>query len=475
MTDRIRTSYADLARRLAGAGLLDETEASRLERLIHSGSPEAVGYAVHDAIRLLVRRGQLLLRSGQLDRPGRRFSAADPRRGHAFTLPDLIDADHPTVRLPLDSSLGPPPSFDDAEIIHLFLDQSRRILSSVERSADLKGVVTGTLDVVRQILATPSAVCFTRSLPIPSGIGRGLGQLMRRDSEGSEEKPAFEAATWQPWVEEARRRPAEALYLPDLSLLPPEERILPSGSALLWPLQETDPTWDAVLVALSPDAYWFNRERAARIRLFTPHFRRQFTYAVQLQTAISHDYLTSVYNRAFFEDLLLRAVAGAARREQSFALLIIDIDDFKAFNSQYGYDAGDQVLRSVAATLGGALRSTDVLARYGGEEFAAILAAPVSPTEAGQVSERLRSAVEALTVAIPTLSGSDGHAEVQVTVSIGGAIFPGDGTTRDALWGKANRMQLRAKQQGKNRVCLPWDDEDGARRLRVVPGSGSTR
>jgi diguanylate cyclase (GGDEF)-like protein len=207
-------------------------------------------------------------------------------------------------------------------------------------------------------------------------------------------------------------------------------------------------------VAVSPEPFAFGAEQVARMRLFAPQFRRQLTHALLLQTVISHDFLTRIYNRAFFEDQLARTLAAAARRQQDFALLIADIDDFRAFNSLHGYDAGDQVLRSVAESCKGVLRTTDVLARYGGEEFVAILAPPVSRTEALQVAERLRAAVERLRVDVPTLEpeGLGARVNVPVTVSVGGAIFPADGSSRDALWTAANAMLLAAKRQGKNRV-----------------------
>jgi diguanylate cyclase (GGDEF)-like protein len=244
------------------------------------------------------------------------------------------------------------------------------------------------------------------------------------------------------------------LSVPDLCLLVPEERPLERGSALLVPLAERQPAWSAVLVAASPEPYAFAAEHLARVRLFAPHFRRQLTHAVLLQTVISHDFLTKIYNRSFFEDQFARTLASAARRQQSFALLIADIDDFRAFNSRHGYDAGDQVLRSVAESCKGVLRTTDVLARYGGEEFVVLLAPPVSRAEAVQVAERLRAAVERLRVEVPTLEpeGLGARVQVPVTVSVGGAVFAEDGHSRDALWSSANAMLLAAKREGKNRV-----------------------
>jgi diguanylate cyclase (GGDEF)-like protein len=403
-------------------------------------------------------------------------------------LPDLIHAGHAMLRTPLAPDLGPPPSFNSGKIAELFHAQSRQTLSSVENSADVKGVLTGILNLTRELLTVPAAFCFTRGLAAPNAIASGLRRLSAPDPGDDDVSFDTLPEAWGPWVAAANEEPEMLLYLPDLALIEEARRPIPEGSALLVALHDRHGPWEALLVAASRQPFAFDQERLARTRMFAMHFRRQLTYAVHLQrlartrmfamhfrrqltyavhlqTVISHDVLTSAYNRSFFEDQLARVMAGAARKEQTFALLILDIDDFKLFNSHYGYDAGDCVLRGVAGTLQRALRSTDVLARYGGEEFAIILAAPVSHAEARQISARLHTAVGKMTLEVPTLTGE--QTRVAVTVSVGGAIFPQHGSERDALWGEANRMLLAAKAAGKNRVRFPSaDDETG--RLRVL-------
>jgi diguanylate cyclase (GGDEF)-like protein len=465
MTERVSTSYSALLRRICGERLVDEAEVARLRRVLERAAPEAVAHTAHELLRQMVSRGELQLIAGRLDRPGTALRVADPRRGHLIVLPDLVDGDHPALRTPLAPDLGPPPSFSSGKIAELFHAQSRQTLSSVENSADVKGVLTGILNLTRELLTAPAALCFTRGLAAPNAIASGLRQLSPPDEGGDETgfEPLPEA--WEPWVAAANAQPEELLYLPDLTLAPEDRRPIREGSALLVPLHDPHTPWEALLVAASREPFAFDQERLSRTRMFAMHFRRQLSYAVHLQTVISHDVLTGAYNRSFFEDQLTRVMAGAARKEQTFALLILDIDDFKLFNSQYGYDAGDCVLRGVAGTLQRALRSTDVLARYGGEEFAIILAPPVSQTEARQISARLHTAVGRTTLEVPTLTGE--QTRVAVTVSVGGAIFPHHGSERDALWGEANRMLLAAKSAGKNRVHFPAaDDETG--RLRVL-------
>ncbi len=450
MSQRISTTYAALLRKICAQGLTDRTEIERLERLIECGTPEAIGFAAHELLRHLIRTGRLQLRDGHVERHATKLRAADPRRGHLISLPNLVTPERPAVRLPQDATLGPPPAFSTEQITKLFQEQSHQSLLSVERSADVKGVVTGILKLARELLTVPATLCLTHALPAPNAIGVGLRCLFQdTDALGMEEAPRMPDA-WKPWLEEAKENPGTILYLPDFTLMNASQRPLPQGSSLIVPLQESRSPWDALLVAVAREPFWFDRERLAKMRMFIPHFRRRLNYAVHLQTVISYDFLTSVYNRSFFEDQLARVIAGAARKKQSFALLILDIDNFKAFNSRYGYDAGDTVLQSVARILKRALRTTDVLARYGGEEFAIILTPPVTREESSLISKRLLAAVENLQVEIPTLEGMG--ARVGVTVSIGGTLFPENGSRRDELWSETNRMLLIAKDKGKNCV-----------------------
>jgi diguanylate cyclase (GGDEF)-like protein len=479
MNKRLSTSYAALLRQFCDDRLVSDAEAARIRRILKRGSAKVVAFTCHDVLRQLVTSGQLRIRNGATDRIGEVIRAADPKRGLLFSLPALITSDAPALMVPMDSSLAAAPVYQAAEVPTLFQEQSSRSLESVERSADVKGVVSGILDRIRGLLGVPAALCFSQTLPVPTGIGRGLQYLMwdkKRElddpvaPQSAAERTRRLVATWEPWLAATLNSPDSLTYLPDLSLLPEADRPLPNGSALLLPLCNGESDWEAVVVALSNESFWFNQERLARLCMFGPHFRRQLSYSVNLQAAIAFDFLTGVYNRKYLEDQMARVLAGAERKDLSFSVLIIDIDDFKAFNSRFGYDAGDEVLCSVAKVLTKALRNTDILGRWGGEEFAAILAPPVSKMEASNIGERLRDAVAELKLTVPTLDGR--RQKVQVTVSIGGALFPMNGKTRDDLWSEANMMLLAAKNEGKNCVRFPWST-GGDESFRVLPGPGS--
>ena len=127
---------------------------------------------------------------------------------------------------------------------------------------------------------------------------------------------------------------------------------------------------------------------------------------------------------------------------------MIDLDNFKQINDNLGHMAGDAILREVARRVKTSVREIDVAARYGGEEFAVVL--PYGDGQAlRKVGERIRRLIEDRTFLVP------GREDDQcVTVSIGGAVYPTDATTVEALIDTADRMLYKAKRAGKNQVVL---------------------
>jgi len=474
---KVSTTYSQLLQKICDQHPPEPPELARLRRIAKSGAGAIIAHTVHDTLRELVRKQALDLCYGDLDQVGLEIQAADRRQGELYTLPALLTHEHPTLSVSLNPAQTIPPNYNPREVPLLFNDQSAGSLESVQLSADVKGVVSGMLDRIRGLLNVPAALCFSQTLPVPSGIGRGLQYILMSDPKsgkvsplGAGERTKKLVASWEYWVKRAQRKPDLITYLPDLALLPEGEGHLNHGSALVIPVRNSDDQWDAVFIALANEPFWFDREKLARICMYTIHFRRQLRYSVCLQAAIAFDFLTGVYNRRYVEDHLARVLADADRRHLTFAVVIIDIDDFKAFNSNFGYDAGDKVLSMVSNKLKQALRNTDVLGRYGGEEFTAILSPPVSRREASNIGERLREAVASMKVDLPTLAGE--IEQVSVSVSIGGALFPSNGQNRDELWNEANLMLLAAKNEGKNCVRFPWSTGE-ADRLRVLPGPGT--
>lgn len=163
------------------------------------------------------------------------------------------------------------------------------------------------------------------------------------------------------------------------------------------------------------------------------------------------DGLTDIPNRRALDDMLQRECGRSAREGYSLAVLMIDIDHFKAFNDHYGHGAGDECLRQVAQALAAALhRPGDFIARYGGEEFC-ILLPDCDSQGAIQVAEHLRDAIE--TLAIPHAYSSVAK---HVTVSIGISVHQtkGGDTCPPTIHREADEALYTAKTHGRNRVAV---------------------
>ena len=168
-----------------------------------------------------------------------------------------------------------------------------------------------------------------------------------------------------------------------------------------------------------------------------------------LELTSRQDGLTGVANRGCFDRWLEQAMDDAVVRAKPIALLMIDVDHFKAYNDSHGHLAGDACLREVASVLAYLLDATPArLARYGGEEFVVIVPDSDGPS-AQAIAERLRLSVE-----VRGIEHRQGEGNV-VTVSVGAAIRtcrPGD--RPDDLIQSADAALYEAKRAGRNRVCV---------------------
>lgn len=158
------------------------------------------------------------------------------------------------------------------------------------------------------------------------------------------------------------------------------------------------------------------------------------------------DGLTGAFNRRFLDVFLHKQVQVANRSKQNLAILMMDLDLFKGFNDKYGHAAGDALLRTFATAISGIVRDGDLLARYGGEEFTAVLT-NTDIKEALVMAERVRQAAQAVRLDIlPNLPAP------VMTISIGVACLPDNGTTVALLMQAADKALYRAKEGGRNRV-----------------------
>jgi diguanylate cyclase (GGDEF)-like protein len=159
------------------------------------------------------------------------------------------------------------------------------------------------------------------------------------------------------------------------------------------------------------------------------------------------DELTGMYNYRYFIKKLSQEIKRAERYKQHLSLLLIDIDWFKRCNDTHGHLFGNKVLRELAQRIKDSVRDVDVVSRYGGEEFAVILP-QTNKKDAQTIGERIRHRVESTDFVV-----EEGGLLVKVTVSLGVATYPENGTTPEHLIEKVDQALYLAKGRGKNMVC----------------------
>ncbi|GJL78353.1 MAG: hypothetical protein NPINA01_13420 [Nitrospinaceae bacterium] len=161
-----------------------------------------------------------------------------------------------------------------------------------------------------------------------------------------------------------------------------------------------------------------------------------------------HDALTGLPNRILLNDRLEMALAQAQRSQSLLAVLFLDFDHFKKINDNLGHGVGDQVLKSVGARLKKCLRNQDTVARLGGDEFILLLPEINSPADADHLAKKLLHAVSQ-PIHIQ-------EHELQITLSVGVALYPRDGENSTTLLKHADDALYAAKKQGKN--CYQFFD-----------------
>ena len=162
----------------------------------------------------------------------------------------------------------------------------------------------------------------------------------------------------------------------------------------------------------------------------------------ELVQAALHDPLTRLPNRVLLQDRIEQAIEKAKRKQESFAVMFLDLDGFKSVNDAYGHQAGDALLTDVATRVRGLLRSQDTLSRLGGDEFVLIIAT-TDPEGAAMVAQRI---IDTVAATILWAQGVDLH----VTASIGIALYPSDGDSERELMAHADAAMYHTKDNGRN-------------------------
>lgn len=441
---RIPISYLELLRDILPREYLNQEECHELETALAGGSRQWIRETTQKLVRALLDRRQLEIVEIVPGRSGRLMRLQDPRSSLRFVI--RLDEPKPTEGLeliPLPSKPDPVATVRANLVRQLVNEQGSLVMA--DRVAGPREIIQRMEPAIRDALEIESVTLIPLEHP--------PGQFWRTSPPGP--LPLPEAR-----LRELAQARTYLLHVRDFASLDPMiETHHRTGCGLYLGLGDNAGAWRAVLEARDGNAGEFDSEKIQLATLLAGHFQTLLANAVRLQSLMFFDYLTGLYNRSYFEDQLEKTVSAAQRHEQRFALCIIDVDDFKNFNTLYGYEGGDRVLATVAIVLKAALRTSDTLARYGGEEYAVLLAPPVTSEEAELIAERLRRAVEEEPFQVQNLDGR--YVPEKITVSVGGAIYPEHGPGSREIWTAANRMLLEAKEQGKNRVRFAADSPPG--------------
>jgi diguanylate cyclase (GGDEF)-like protein len=168
---------------------------------------------------------------------------------------------------------------------------------------------------------------------------------------------------------------------------------------------------------------------------------------IKEQQAVT-DPLTEVYNYRYFQSQIERELLRGSRHHKIFSIAMIDIDNFKQFNDTQGHRNGDQALKIIAQKLKDNIRKSDILSRYGGDEFVLILP-ELNKVQAKSLAQKLVQLIKDTKLPI-----KKDMPRVEVTISLGIASFPEDGSNEDTLLKKADEALYHAKESGRNQVCL---------------------
>jgi diguanylate cyclase (GGDEF)-like protein len=161
--------------------------------------------------------------------------------------------------------------------------------------------------------------------------------------------------------------------------------------------------------------------------------------AAHLRIQAEHDALTGLFNRHVFDETMRVCIAQAERYKRIFALLMIDLDDFKQINDKWGHCTGDALLQAISGKLCDVTRDSDRVCRIGGDEFAILLPEIINQRQPAILAERLAEVLLEPLHAFET--------DILVTASIGIAIYPDNGTTADMLLHNADKAMYRCKQR----------------------------
>ena len=160
----------------------------------------------------------------------------------------------------------------------------------------------------------------------------------------------------------------------------------------------------------------------------------------------THDVLTSLYNRRYFDDIIKQHINLAKSNNSTFCVLMIDLDNFKTINDSYGHPIGDKVIHNVATIIAKLIRKSDIACRIGGDEFAVILL-DIELNQSMAIADKMRKEIQL--ISFTSAKGDVFH----TSVSIGVASYTNDANNSVDLIGDVDRALYKAKNLGRNTVC----------------------
>jgi diguanylate cyclase (GGDEF)-like protein len=426
--------FRELLERVLPLEQLPAVDRFHVQRALRDGVTREVESAALMAMERLEDRGALRRISSSVSDRGQILSYQPRDSSEVITLelPGPVERDgvlvYPRASLPTRAPA------DLRQVRRLLRLEDIGILSDPRSSQALKAIHDHLGLAGLELLGTDEVKLF----PLPESAAAGLSGPL---------DPLLAA--------EAIAQPGQLFYCPDVTRsLRLRPQAAPGGTRALAlaGVTSSDGATLGLLEVRTREPLPFQAEDLARVGLLADFCGAVLERAARLEKLVFVDASTGVYNRSYFELQAANEMARAQRDNESMALCIADIDDFKSFNTAFGYEAGNAVLTQVAQALKRGVRPFDTVARWGGEEFAVLLTAPVEAHDVLSISERLRATVERMR---PAIEGLDRRLhEVSVTVSIGVAMFPEHGDSPPEMWRAANRALLLAKRPPKNKVVL---------------------
>lgn len=440
---RDRVSPFDLLERLIPVECLDE-EGRALHRSLAGSSNE--DEVREGAVRLLDRLCDL----GCVERLSRKEVDGEVRLRYrnmitldtiSITLPQRPEAAALTPRPPEEPPTG-------AAVTPAFPTSFLEAVAASSRRVDLAGALNHLYDHVREIIGYDHLALFM-SKGLSNSPAAGLSELEDVYRWSAEERRSPRALVSE--VEASGETVAVSDLSRDSRYARPGGNSA-GGSLVVAPLRAEAYVYGVLEVwSRRPAAY---DDEAVRLIAFVARFAAGLIKRrLEVEELIFLDQTSQIHNRRYFDEQLSREIERCKRTGRSMALLIADLDGFKQVNDTMGHAAGDSILKQVGRILTENARQLDIVARIGGEEFGIILP-DVTRETAHAVAERVRSTV----ATNEFVTGTVFQPTCEVTVSIGGALYPLDAQSRAELIDKADRIALyEAKRQGKNRVVF-WQD-----------------